>query len=171
MADQKWINVCRRGTQAAVLMASLVGSSWIEVRAECPTPALDRDPAIEAKYEELSGALGMLGQAVNRVQRTFDGEGRYRAYENGFIYWHPSSGAHVVRGAIRTRWGVLGAEMGVLGYPTSDEEPLPGGDGRMSRFQHGEIVWRESSGIVSVRESEATVPAVAAADLGSAATR
>jgi uncharacterized protein with LGFP repeats len=171
MANHKWINVCRRGSQTAVLTASLLGSSWIEVRADRPAPTLDRNPAIEAKYQELGGAGGMLGQAVDRVQRTFDGEGCYRAYENGFIYWHPSSGAHVVRGAIRTRWGVLGAEMSALGYPTSDEEPLPGGDGRMSRFQHGEIVWRESSGMASVRVSEATVPAVAVGGLGSAATR
>jgi uncharacterized protein with LGFP repeats len=53
------------------------------------------------------------------------------------IYWSPDTGAHVVRGSIRTAWGRLGWENGRLGYPVGDEVVAPGS--RWQDFAHGRI--------------------------------
>ena len=51
-----------------------------------------------------------------------DGVGRYTHFENGIsIYWSPSTGAHLVYGAIRGLWEQLGWEKSYLGYPTLAE--------------------------------------------------
>jgi hypothetical protein len=53
------------------------------------------------------------------------------------IYWSPSTDAHLVYGAIRTKWESLGWEKSYLGYPTADEAQA--GNLRRSTFQHGNI--------------------------------
>ncbi|MGW4095085.1 LGFP repeat-containing protein, partial [Nocardia sp. NPDC004750] len=45
-----------------------------------------------------------------------------------------------VHGAIRDRWNRSGYQTGPLGWPTTDEETLPGGEIRQ-RFEHGQIIW------------------------------
>ena len=74
-----------------------------------------------------------------------DGIGRYNHFQNGSIYWTPTTGAWAVYGAIRNTWASLGWERSALGYPISDEHDLPGG-GRVSNFQHGNICWTPSRG-------------------------
>jgi uncharacterized protein with LGFP repeats len=34
----------------------------------------------------------------------------------------------------------------VLGYPTTDELPTPGGTGRYNHFQHGSVYWTPAAG-------------------------
>lgn len=69
------------------------------------------------------------------------------------IYFSPLTCAHVVQGDILKLWRQLGATHGKLGYPISDEEFTADGRGRVSVFQHGEIVWYPDKG-ASVAETE-----------------
>jgi endonuclease/exonuclease/phosphatase family metal-dependent hydrolase len=104
---------------------------------------------ISDKYAQLGGARGFLGRATTAESIPPDGVGRFRHYQNGSIYWHPSTGAHSIHGSIRGRWAELGWETGPLGYPTSDEGPWRLNT-RISRFQFGSIVW-QAHGIASYR--------------------
>jgi hypothetical protein len=78
---------------------------------------------IDTKYEQLGGASGFLGPPTHEERGCADGVGRCRTYQNGSIYWHPSTGAHETHGSIRAKWAALNWEAGLLGYPTSDERP------------------------------------------------
>src|SRR5262249_55536722 len=60
------------------------------------------------------------------------------------IYWHPTTGVHLIYGAIYKKWVLLGCERSSLGYPTSSENAGPPGS-RRSKFQYGIIAW--SAGI------------------------
>ncbi|GAA4931376.1 LGFP repeat-containing protein [Streptomyces coeruleoprunus] len=53
------------------------------------------------------------------------------------LYWTPRTGAHEVHGVIRDLWAGMGWERGFLGCPTYGG--LPHGNGRRSRFRHGEV--------------------------------
>lgn len=67
-----------------------------------------------------------------------DGIGSFNHFQSGAsIYYSPTTGAHLVYGAIRGRWEELGWEKSYLGYPTADEAPA--GNLRRSTFQHGNI--------------------------------
>ncbi len=68
---------------------------------------------------------------------------------NASIYWTPTTGAHLVRGTIRTQWGRTGWETGPLGYPVTDELGAPGGI-RYSTFQRGSIYWTQATGAHAV---------------------
>ncbi|MCW2578111.1 MAG: Glucose/sorbosone dehydrogenase [Modestobacter sp.] len=89
------------------------------------------------------------GEPLTDETSTPDGVGRFNHFAalGASIYWTPSTGAHVVEGAIRDRWAALGWERSYLGYPTSDEYPVPGG--RRSDFQGGYVTWNATTGEVT----------------------
>jgi hypothetical protein len=62
------------------------------------------------------------------------------------IYWGPNTEPHIVMGEIREFWLKQGGPKGKLGYPTSDEAPAPDGLGRMSHFEHGDVIWHYDKG-------------------------
>ena len=62
------------------------------------------------------------------------------------IYWNKRTGANIVMGEIRDLWLKLGGHTGRLGYPTADEEPTADSAGRISHFEHGDIVWTPKTG-------------------------
>ncbi|SHG20753.1 RICIN domain-containing protein [Streptoalloteichus hindustanus] len=102
------------------------------------------EAAIYVKYAQSGFDNGPLGYPVSDGT-TADGVGRYVNFsKGGAIYWHPDTGAHIVAGAIRTKWNELGAEKSYLGYPTTDETALP--KGRRSVFQGGRIDWSNDGG-------------------------
>jgi hypothetical protein len=101
---------------------------------------------IDAKYRALGGCGSVLGAALTQETRTPDGVGRYNVFENGSIYWSPSTAAHEVHGAIRDRYRDVGWEAGILGYPVSDETLAPDRVGRYSVFERGSIYWSPSTG-------------------------
>ena len=127
-------------TIAFVLVFSAAGAAWA-------TPISD-------KYAQLGGAAGFLGQPITAETATPDLVGRFRHYEGGSIYWHPRTGAHEVHGLIRYRWAQLNWEKGYLGYPVTDEIDTVDGGGRVSRFEGGELIWREATN--TVREVKAS---------------
>jgi uncharacterized protein with LGFP repeats len=107
--------------------------------------------AIDDKYFSLGGPGGFLGQPVDAgagdaEMDTADGRGRVRDFEGGSIYWMPETGAHEVHGDIRATWADMGWERSRLRYPVSDETNTPDGQGRMSRFQGGAILWTPGGG-------------------------
>ncbi|MFG2294991.1 FG-GAP-like repeat-containing protein [Streptomyces sp. NPDC048603] len=108
-----------------------------------------------AKFKAKGGATDFAKPSGN-VTETPDG-GRFIhlrttgiTYDNASIYWHPSTGAWVVQGAIRTKWMALGAEKSLLGYPTSDEGKTFDEVGRFSTFTGsggaGAIYWTPDFG-------------------------
>jgi hypothetical protein len=104
--------------------------------------------AIEAKYQALGGCGSLLGVPKSDEQGTPDGVGRYSVFDNGSIYWTPTTAAHEVHGAIRDKYKEVGWEASALGYPVSDEYAVA--SGRQSDFQHGSIAWDASSNVATV---------------------
>lgn len=102
--------------------------------------------AIGAAYQAEDGPEGPLGLPVSGETTTPDGEGRYTQFQNGVIYWSPSTGAHAIRGAVLDMWSDQGSERGDLGYPTSDEVSNPNKPGVVQRFQGGTVYWSDSTG-------------------------
>jgi len=103
--------------------------------------------AILAGYLTLGGPAGPVGVPTTDELASADSAGRYNHFTGSggvSIYWTATTGAHEVKGAIRTRWAALGWEQGRLGYPTSNEYPVTGG-GR-SDFQRGSITWTAATG-------------------------
>ena len=123
--------------------APVIGRNRRDPRAVNPPQADSGAAAIELKAREFAN---YFGSSTSDVQPTRDGVGRFRAFQNGAIYWHPSTGAHEVHGGIRDKWNSVGAEGGSLGYPTSDEYGSPDGQSRISRFQFGAIIYEIPSG-------------------------
>ncbi|WP_284581614.1 FG-GAP-like repeat-containing protein [Streptomyces sp. 2P-4] len=119
----------------------LGGTSWSECREFSSTGTGKHSLCgpILAKFLA-KGGTAKLGFPSTDVLVAPDGVGRYinirgigQTADNGSIYWHPSTGAWVVWGSIRAKWLALGAEKGILGYPTSDESPTFDG-GRFNTF-------------------------------------
>ncbi|MCZ2836414.1 PQQ-dependent sugar dehydrogenase [Modestobacter sp. VKM Ac-2985] len=103
--------------------------------------------AIYLTWARFGWEAGRLGFPITDENGTPDGVGRYNHFEGGSVYWTPGTGAQQVEGAIRARWAALGWETSYLGYPTSDEYPVPGG--RRSDFQGGSITWDAATGRVT----------------------
>ncbi|WP_411104196.1 LGFP repeat-containing protein [Streptomyces sp. cmx-4-9] len=90
------------------------------------------------KYREYRDTLGCPRTGELTAP---DGVGRFHHFERGSIYWSPSTDAHAVWGLIGDKWAAMGWEKGSLGYPTSDELPLPDGAGKRQVFQGGSLYW------------------------------
>lgn len=65
--------------------------------------------------------------------------GAYQEFENGNIYWSPSTGAHIIYyGDIFDAWGKKRYEQGEFGFPTEDHTYIQAG-GEEVKFQNGKI--------------------------------
>jgi hypothetical protein len=82
------------------------------------TAAHEVHGAIFGRWAALGREDG-LGFPLIDESVTPDGRGRYNHFENGSIYWTPTTGAHEVTGYIKDAWAAAGWELGPLGYPTS----------------------------------------------------
>jgi uncharacterized protein with LGFP repeats len=112
-------------------------------------PSLTAGIEINAKYRQLGGATGVLGQpvtALNPIASSPNGAGYFIHYQGGSIYWSAHTGAHEIQGAIRDKWASLGWEQSFLGYPVTDETKTSDGGGRFNHFQGGSIYWSPSTG-------------------------
>jgi hypothetical protein len=115
------------------------------IAANAGRPALAGTP-IDDKYAALGGSRSFLRAPVTDERVAPDGVGHYRHYQGGSIYWSPKTGAHEVHGLIRDKWAGLGWELSFLGYPITDEQRTPDGDGRYSHFENGAIYWSPATG-------------------------
>lgn len=118
-----------------VLLATTVGTAGARSIGN-----FDVGGAIEVEYDQ-AGGPGFFGDPTTPESDAGRG-GRYQAFErNSSIYWHPDTGANQVGGAIRDKWGSLGWENGLLGYPVTRENATPGNHGSYNHFQGGSIYW------------------------------
>ncbi|WP_409330486.1 N-acetylmuramoyl-L-alanine amidase [Trujillonella humicola] len=122
-----------RFTGGVVSWSPVHGTHWI---------GADLLPAVER-----AGGVSALGLLTSDPV-TLRGGG-FVALERGSVYWSPATGARVVKGAIRDRWGQEGWEHGYLGYPVTDETCVPGGCS--VRFQGGSISWSPAGGTQVVK--------------------
>ena len=110
---------------------------------------------IGKKYASVGGVSGFLGNPLNDESSSPQG-GRFNDFEHGSIYFHPTTGAHVIFGAIRGKWLQLGWGEGWLGFPTTDELITPDGVGRFNHFRRvsggaeASIYWTPKTGPVEI---------------------
>jgi len=102
--------------------------------------------AIRDSWARLGWENGANGFPTTDERTTPNGLGQYNLFQNGGIYWTPSTGAHQIVGAIWGRYGALGWENSFLGFPTTDELPTPNGIGRFNHFAGGSIYWSPATG-------------------------
>lgn len=69
--------------------------------------------------------------------------GKSSEFENAIFYWSSKTDAFEVHGDIRRKYIECGGPAGQLGFPTSNEQDIPGfsGAGRMNTFEKGAICW------------------------------
>ena len=101
--------------------------------------------AICDKWIQLSADRG-FGAPVSGEVASARGRASYfmevggKPWERKAIYWSGATGAHEVHGLIAKAYWEAGGDGSCLGLPVSDEEPS--GNGRVSRFEHGQIDWK-----------------------------
>lgn len=79
---------------------------------------------------------------------TPDGKGRYAQFRNGYVYWHPSHGAHAMPMGIFNKWALLKWESGFLGWPILDVAALE--EGQAQAFQGGILYHKRDNGVFAV---------------------
>ena len=105
--------------------------------------------AILGEYAALGYENSALGFPITNELTAPDGTGRFEVFEHGSIYWSPSTGAHEISGDILAKWGAIGYERSILGYPTTDEVAVPGG--RKTDFLLGTITDTDAGGPLVTR--------------------
>lgn len=111
------------------------------------TGAWEVHGAIRETWSRLGWERGAVGYPVTDELPTPDGRGRFNHFERGSVYWTLTTGAHEVRGGFRAYWSSTGWERGWLGYPLTDEYPVPGGQGQ--DFENGQLRWEAATGRVT----------------------
>ncbi len=101
---------------------------------------------IRRKWADLGWEKSFLGYPTSDHSKTADQKGRFVHFQRGSIYWHPKTGAHVVKGGIKRKWAQFGKVKGLLGYPVTDELATPDRKGRFNHFQGGSIYWHPDTG-------------------------
>lgn len=95
-----------------------------------------------------SNGVNSLGLPVsNEISGMVKG-GVRQNFTKGVIYWSPTTGAWISKGAIRSAYAKQGYEKGRLGYPTSNEYAISGGVAQ--KYQGGLITWSSKTGAVKV---------------------
>lgn len=108
--------------------------------------------AIKKRWLNLGGGLrSKIGYPVSDELSVGKTRGRFSRFQKGTIYWHPTTGAYEVRGAIRKRWEEIGGVNSWLGYPVSNEQVAPKGKVRYNNFQNGIIVWSSKRGAMEIK--------------------
>jgi hypothetical protein len=107
------------------------------VHYEAGAPAHRVFGSICAKWVRLGGDRGFGAPLSNELPSAL---GRVSHFAGGSIYWSPGTHAHEVHGAIARKYAQAGGDASCLGLPVHDEEAS--GGARVSRFQHGVILWQ-----------------------------
>jgi hypothetical protein len=83
-----------------------------------------RNGPLRDKYNAVGGlAPGgtLLGYPIQDQVGLPDGQGQMDRFQNGVIYWHPTTGAWPVTGDILNVWSSENYEQGDYGYPVADQ--------------------------------------------------
>lgn len=96
------------------------------------------------RFKAWGGSRGPAGFPQSDVKPISGGGQRAWFQHHWAIYWSGGSGAHAVHGRIAKRWLKLGAQRSSLGYPTSEQTPIAGGE--RQHFEHGVLSWTHHGG-------------------------
>ncbi|WP_426299531.1 hypothetical protein [Arthrobacter sp. R-11] len=107
--------------------------------SEPPAPAFTTEGAIGAKWLDLGGAGGVLGEPISTQYCAESGLCQQK-FAGGLIYWTSADGAHAVFSATgHTGPGFFsGGGLAAFGYPLGDETAAPGGT--VQKFSGGKIL-------------------------------
>jgi LGFP repeat len=126
---------------------STVAASLTTVLGAYSAHACISTATAQAAVNAKATANPAIGTATPTNAITFVGNGWRQAYtkENANIWISQcdNTGAHIVQGVIEDEYVTAdgGGDGTVLGYPVSDEQETPSGDGRMSFFESGGILF------------------------------
>ncbi|MFD1821076.1 family 16 glycosylhydrolase [Brevibacterium otitidis] len=101
--------------------------------------------AIQKYWASQKWENGWLGYPIGGEIRNKDGSVRQN-FQGGTVYWSAKTGAHGVKGTIRSTYHNLKGADGWLGLPRSDERRLRRDGGAYQVFEHGQIHWSRKSG-------------------------
>lgn len=93
---------------------------------------------IKEKYDKAGGPTSFLLLPKSNELTNPDGIGKRSEFVNGYIYWHPKTGAHTVSLPAAKLWERHGWEKGFLGYPTTSDIAL-GNQWFKQDFQGGHV--------------------------------
>jgi hypothetical protein len=103
---------------------------------------------IDARWNGDAAVRTLLGPATGTEQ--VQGDVRWRAYQNGRMYWTQSTGARYVVGAILVSYLRAGGHT-ALGVPTTDETATADRTGRYNHFSRGgSVYWSPTTGAHAV---------------------
>lgn len=146
-----------RTTIAAAALAAGTTAGLLTAPAQADTiiNGINVGGRIEAAYWAAGGQSKFGGPTTGELNA--GRWGKFQVFErDASIYWQPDvdgGRAHQVGGAIRDKWGSLGWENGVLGYPTSHEVTIRNllrGVGAVNTFEGGAIYWSPTTGVHTV---------------------
>ena len=127
-------------------MAKTVGFQGGRIVAVPGAGTFEVYDVLDSAYARAGDETGVLGLPVEQQQLLVDG--RYQRFQTGRISVTGGVG-FFTRGPIAGRYVETGAEVGALGYPTTDEY-LSSPGVRRNDFQHGSISYDEATGQVTV---------------------
>lgn len=107
---------------------------------------------IRAKWLQTGWETGPLKYPVSDEVDSGHG-GKASHFEGGSIFWHATTGAHIVWGEIGQRYAALGGTS--FGYPLTDEEVTPDGRGRFNHFRAVHVPGAEDASIYWTPETGA----------------
>ncbi|MCL2280553.1 hypothetical protein FWC31_01555, partial [Candidatus Saccharibacteria bacterium] len=108
------------------------------------TGAWESKGSIRKRWSELGYQDGIMGYPTGPEVKTSDG-GWWQFYEHGAIIGKPGTGYWESKGSIRKRWGELGYQDGIMGYPTGPEVKTSDG-GWWQFYEHGAIIGKPGTG-------------------------
>ena len=129
---------------------------------ERDTGAREVHGAIYNKWKELGLERSAFGYPITSVEPTPQKDGSFVVFQGGTtiggaaIFWSPLTGAHEIHGGIYEKWKSMGLERSFLGYPITDEMPLPEGKGAIHYFQGGAIMWTQKTGAFVIHSKDFT---------------
>ncbi|QXG77177.1 hypothetical protein KUM42_06575 [Modestobacter sp. L9-4] len=103
--------------------------------------------AVRDSWTAQAAEQGPLGYPVTDEVCGLARNGCYQAFQNGWTYFSPATGAHPLSGPVQAAWAAQGWETGKLGYPTGD--PVTTGATVTQRFEGGTLVLDRQSGRVT----------------------
>ena len=101
------------------------------------------------KFSSFADPYDRLGLPTGGQSRGVVSGSQKQVFTRGTLFWTSTTGSHMVRGGIRTRYNALGAEK-YLGVPLTDEYAASGGDVEQ-KFAHGLIRWDRPTSTTSVQ--------------------
>lgn len=112
-------------------------------------------PPLLSCWSRTGTGRGALGFPTTDGLVTHDRVGRFQAFANGTIVWHPKTGAFETHGAINAVYAAVKGSY--FGYPTTDETATPDGRGRFNHFmdvatgQAKSIYWTAQTGAHAIQ--------------------